>query len=431
MPSKSDIIKNVYTTYYGTKGETLEQIKDDPDYDEYKITKKDVDQWFLTSYLTEGSKKQEKSKFNSFVAKEPLHVIQVDLFNYSFNQKLDKDDLKIWKKQPQPYGLIGIDIFTKQVHVVPIEEKTAVDWKRGVNEIVKVLGKPKIIMTDPDSSITSNEMEEWFRNNKEVQHVMTRRHAVFAEKAIRFFKKKMNQKVSKEVKPWTEYLVSVLQRINTGKETVAAGKREAKERPNRTTEFTPEDAAKPENWFEVHNNMEIKARHNRKYPEINIGDTVKVYKQRGALEKEWIGDYKPDTTTVTEITKSLGQTFYKVIGEGKPFIRSEILLVRKIREDEVAPQDPIPELYLSNKREQIIKRDNKALQKANLQMLNEKKKDIDKQIKEEAKTAKAKGKEETKTYNANKKARDTADKARLKKGLSRTNWRGEPIKGLV
>lgn len=431
MPTKSDIIKNVYTTYYGTKGQTLEQIKDDPDYDEYRITKKDVDQWFLTSHLTEGSKKPEKSKFNSFVAKEPLHVIQVDLFHYSFNQKLDNDDLKIWKKQPPPYGLIGVDIFTKQVHVAPMEEKTAVDWKSGVNDIVKVLGKPKIIMTDPDSSITSNEMEEWFRNNKDVQHVMTRRHAVFAEKAIRFFKKKMNQKVSKEVKPWTEYLTSVLQRINTGKETVAAGKREPKEHPHSTTEFTPQDAAKPENWFEVHNNMEMKARHNRKYPEINIGDTVKVYKQRGALEKEWIGDYKPDTTTVTEITKSLGQTFYKVIGEGKPFIRSEILLVRKIREDEVAPQEAIPELYLSNKREQIIKRDNKALQKANTQRLTDKKKDIDKQIKEEAKAAKAKGKEDTQNYNATKKARDIADKARLKKGLSRTNWRGEPIKGIV
>ena len=409
-----------------TKGQTLEHIKDDPDYDEYKIIKKDVDQWFLTSHLTDGSKKPEKSKFNSFVAQGPLHVIQVDLFYYSFNQKLDKDDLKIWKKQPPPYGLIGIDIFTKQVHVVPMEDKTAVDWKRGVNEIVKVLGKPKIIMTDPDSSITSNEMDEWFRNNKEVQHVMTRRHAVFAEKAIRFFKKKMNQKVSKEVKPWTEYLTSVLKRIDTGKETVAAGKREPKEHPHRTTEFTPQDGAKPENWFEVHNNMEMKARHNRKYPEINIGDTVKVYKQRGALEKEWIGDYKPDTTTVTEITKSLGQTFYKVIGEGKPFLRSEILLVRKIREDEVAPQEAIPELYLSNKREQIIKRDNKLLQKENMQRLADKKKDIDKQIKEEAKAAKAKAKEDTKNYNAewNKLARKKADKARLKKGLSRTNWRG-------
>ena len=243
MPTKNDVIKDVYTTYYGTKAETWEHIKDDPDYEDYGITKKDVDQWFLTSYLTEGSKKPEKSKYNSFNPNEPLHVIQVDLFKYSFNQKLDKDDLKIWKKQPPPYGLIGIDAFTKQVHVVPMENKTAVDWKRGVNDIVSVLGKPKIIMTDPDSSITSNEMDVWFRDNKDVQHVMTRRHAVFAEKAIRFFKKKMNQKVSKEVKPWTEYLDSVLQRINTGKEVVEEGKKEPKERQHRTTEYSPEVAA--------------------------------------------------------------------------------------------------------------------------------------------------------------------------------------------
>jgi len=40
MPTKSDVIKDVYTTYYGTKAETLAHIKDDPDYAEYKITKK-------------------------------------------------------------------------------------------------------------------------------------------------------------------------------------------------------------------------------------------------------------------------------------------------------------------------------------------------------------------------------------------------------
>ena len=149
---------------------------------EYGITKKDVDEWFATSYLTEGSKKPKKTKFNSFVPTEPLHVIQVDIFKHSFNQLLDKDDLKTWKNQPPPYGLIGIDIFTKQVHVVPMENETAIDWKTGANAIVHALDKPKIIMIDPDSSITSNEMDELFRNNKDVQHVMTRRHAVFAGK---------------------------------------------------------------------------------------------------------------------------------------------------------------------------------------------------------------------------------------------------------
>ena len=64
-------------------------------------------------------------------------------------------------------------------------------------------------------------------------------------------------------------------------------------------------------------------------------------------------------------------------------------------------------------------------------MLKAKKKEVDKQMKEEAKAAKAKGKEDDKTNKANKKAKDMVDKERLKKGLSRTNWRGEPIKGLV
>ena len=99
MSINSDVIKDVYTTYYGTKAQTLAHIKDDPDYAEHGITKKDVDEWFATSYLTEGSKKPEKSTFNSFVATGPLHVIQVDLFKYSFNQLLDTDDLQTWKKK--------------------------------------------------------------------------------------------------------------------------------------------------------------------------------------------------------------------------------------------------------------------------------------------------------------------------------------------
>ena len=124
------------------------------------------------------------------------------------------------------------------------------------------------------------------------------------------------------MKPWTQYLDSVLQLITPGNEVVEAGPEEPKARPHRTTEHTPEDAAKPENWFEVYNNMVLKAKHNMKYPEINVGDKVKVYKQRGALEKEWVGDYKPDTTTVTDVTKSLGQKFYKLMGESLALIHT-------------------------------------------------------------------------------------------------------------
>ena len=49
-------------------------------------------------------------------------------------------------------------------------------------------------MTDPDASITSVEIDERFRRNKDIKHIMTRRHAAFAERALREFKNIMYKK---------------------------------------------------------------------------------------------------------------------------------------------------------------------------------------------------------------------------------------------
>ena len=120
-------------------------------------------------------------------------------------------------------------------------------------------------------------------------------------------------------------------------------------------------------------------------------------------------------------TQPRSQSFYKVIGESKPFIRSEILLISKKKPDDVTPEDPEPAPYLSKKREQIIKRDNKQLLKENKQRLLAKKTAI-----------KANAIEEAKGHNAevDKVARSVAEKNRREKGLSRMNWRGEPLAGL-
>ena len=78
--------------------------------------------------------------------------------------------------------------------------------------------------------------------------------------------------------------------------------------------------------------------------------------------------------------------------------------------------------YLSRKREQIIKRDNKPLLKDNHQRLMAKKTAI-----------KANAIEDAKGHNAdiNKLAKGAADKERQQKGLSRMSWRGEPLAGLA
>ena len=75
--------------------------------------------------------------------------------------------------------------------------------------------------------------------------------------------------------------------------------------------------------------MEIQARHRRKYPEIHVGDEVKVYKQRGVHQKEVVSDYPNAPVKVKKITKSLGQTFYEVEGNSFPVLRADLVLYRK------------------------------------------------------------------------------------------------------
>ncbi len=76
----------------------------------------------------------------------------------------------------------------------------------------------------------------------------------------------------------TEYFDEVLERTNTKKQS----KDEDDEKhPLKATGLPPIEAAKPENWFEVHENKEIQAKHQRQYHDVKVGDKFKVYRQRG------------------------------------------------------------------------------------------------------------------------------------------------------
>ncbi len=76
------------------------------------------------------------------------------------------------------------------------------------------------------------------------------------------------------MKPWTEYLDEVLERMNIKKQSKDEGCDESY--PLTAAGFPPNEAAKPGNWSEVHNNMEIQAKHKRQYLDVKVGDKVKV-----------------------------------------------------------------------------------------------------------------------------------------------------------
>ena len=97
---------------------------------------------------------------------------------------------------------------------------------------------------------------------------------------------------------------------------------------NRTIGMTPEQATDPKNEAHVRAMLEINAIRKRKYPDIKIGDRVKIYKKKKVFDKERISVWTELSYEVEDIKDEKGQEFYYLSGHYRPLLRHEILKVR-------------------------------------------------------------------------------------------------------
>ena len=72
----------------------------------------------------------------------------------------------------------------------------------------------------------------------------------------------------------------------------------------------------------------INAVRKRKYPDIKVGDRVKVYKKKKVFDKERISVWTELSYEVEEIKDEKGQEFYYLSGHDTPLLRHAILRVR-------------------------------------------------------------------------------------------------------
>ncbi len=80
----------------------------------------------------------------------------------------------------------------------------------------------------------------------------------------------------------------------------------------------PDDAGRDENEFDVKTNIEFSGVHRRKCPEVEVGDKVWSFRKKKQGEAEGMINFEEGAKTVKEITKSLGQTYYKLDDERVP-----------------------------------------------------------------------------------------------------------------
>ena len=308
MSDKQKIISDIYNdpSGFGSKAVTLADARKK----DKTITMDDVNQFF--------SKNVEVKKLprgqNSFVAPNANYQYQLDLFF------MGKEDFE--NKQKTRNGLVLIDIFSKYAVVLPIPSKNPPDVLAGILEGIQKMGdKPDMIYADEEGSLTGSKVDiRGALKDRGIELYTTRGHPNFAERFIRTFKDMLFKRVEADIKKgkqniqWVDYIFQIMVTYND-------------KMKHSSTQFTPKEARNKRNEHAVKLNLELRALKNRKYPELNVGDEVKVMRKKAITEKERSSRYLKETFKVKRIEEKLGQKYYYLEGRARPNLRYELLKV--------------------------------------------------------------------------------------------------------
>ena len=281
---------------YGSKKETFDQVK--------KINKNVKYSDIVYFFDKHIEQKKNLRGMNSFIASHSYEEFQMDLMFFA--------DLKDKK---YPAALLMIDIFTKYCVIIPVKSKNNQDiYDAVILALDKMKGFPETIYTDDEASFHSNMLNEFYKKH-DIRHIITRTHAAVAEATIRTIKRMIYNRIEHQPKKsWHEHdiLYPVFLKYNNLM-------------VHSSTKMTPAEAMKPQNQLQVKINLELQRKNSRLYPDLKIGDKVKIYKKKDTFDKERKSLWMPEIHTITSINESYGQKFYTVSDYNRPLMRHEIL----------------------------------------------------------------------------------------------------------
>ena len=324
MPTKKETIETVYfrPDGFGSLKEVLKDAKAKDD----TITYEDVKGWKASKPFGQKAKPYGT---NSFVADEPYQEYQCDLFFWPKPRTSEKqakravwrDDKRIWSRNTN--ALLMVDIFTKYTQVVPLKGKTEPEVIDGIIECLKLMKrKPKSMYMDSEGAFVGKVSKAYFESEN-IEYFFTRGHAAVAERQIRTVKELLYRRIEHDGRDWVDVIQEVLQTYN-------------QKMVHTVTKFTPVDAMKPGNLAQVKFNLELRAKKQRTYPDLEVGDYVRVFYQKDKLDKERHSNWMPNKERVKEIKERMDQKVYLLDNVRLPnaFVRRDLLKVNPPTEAE-------------------------------------------------------------------------------------------------
>ena len=259
---KEKIIKKIYEnpkTGFGNDKDTYKQVQAV----NKNITYKDIRE-FLSKQTYKQTQYVHKG-YNSWIPNNKLTEIELDLID------MGQDKERIKRNKGNQYALVGIDNFTKIAHAVPMIGKKPTDIIPAFKEILDIIGVPKQMYSDNEGSFSSKEFIQLL-NEKNIKHIVTH----FAQGVERFNRTlknmtilKLKAKDKEEQFKWSDALQDTLNKYNNQEHS--------------TIKMTPNEAKKRGNHDAVYFNMWERAKRDRTYQELKVGDMVRT-KEKKKLE---------------------------------------------------------------------------------------------------------------------------------------------------
>ena len=291
--TKDDVIKSVYNAQdgFGSIESTYKKAK----MKDKTITKQNVKDWFFNNVEQTAKVKG----YNTYIPNAPLDEFQIDHLTFGRGEENE--------------GLAIIDTFTKLARVYPGKNDGA-HTLAALMEAINRMGKPKMIFCDNAS--TFNLVKDFCKDNK-IQFIITTGHAMVVERFIRTFKSMIWKRLKAnklDSTKWEQFLNDVIFTYNSTVHTA--------------TGMKPYDAIKPENTLNIKVNLEMKRHDTRKYPEIKVGDKVKLfYKKPLQAKKEELTNWGDTVYEVTSISESFNQKYYHLKDFDRAVLRHDMLKV--------------------------------------------------------------------------------------------------------
>ena len=215
---------------------------------------------------------------NSWVSPRRLFELELDLIDLT---------AKAEENNGFRYALVAIDNFTKFAHAVPVKGKTPALLVEAMKEVLAKIGVPKQVYSDYEGSF---ENKAWVRlmNANGIKVIQTVGSANTVERFNRTLKSMLQtrldaQGLSRDL--WVQELGPILRKYNDTVHT--------------TIEMKPNEAILPTNELLVAFNLSKNAIKRRKYPDLTIGDRVRVMLKKDTKRKGYMPRWSTETYKVT------------------------------------------------------------------------------------------------------------------------------------